>query len=63
LTGLLGRDVQGLAATPPLAATAAPMFRAADDDAEIPAGALPMSLVAKPEPDEVDRLFGVGQSH
>jgi hypothetical protein len=62
LTGLLGRDAKGLAAVPPFAPSAAPMFRAADYDAEVPAGALTMSLGARPERDEVDRLFGVWQS-
>ena len=58
LSGLLGRDVRGLAAMPPPALAAAPLFREANFlDEDLP---LADTLDAvMPEPDEVDRLFGV----
>ena len=59
LTRLLGDDARGLAAMRPAAPAAAPMFRAADFDAE----RVEVSRSRKPaetQPDEVDRLFGVG---
>lgn len=61
LTGLLGRDAKGLAATPLPTPAAAPMFRAADYDANL-IEAVALSGRAEAEPDEVDRLFGVGSS-
>ena len=61
LSGLLGRDARGLAGSLPTAMSAPTMYREANFDAEIPAHALTMSLLVRPrpEPDEVDRLFGV----
>jgi len=58
LAGLLGRDVRGLAAPPPPALAAAPMFREAnflDEDRPLET----LAAVEQFEPDEVDRLFGV----
>jgi len=61
LTGLLDRDARGLAALPPPAPMAAPMYRQADfarlaSDENLMRAE---SAVTAPQPDEVDRLFGV----
>lgn len=61
LSGLLGRDALALAAVPPVAPQAAAMYRAANVDHDIPLEAVSLSE-NEPEPDEVDRLFGVTPS-
>ncbi len=61
LSGLLGRDARGLAAIRAQPLAAAPMFR----EATIVGQELPLedfSQRSAPEPDEVDRLFGVDPS-
>lgn len=71
LADLLGRDAKGLAIVPPPVPAAAPMFRVADAGTSlfdmvplaVPAGrSEPAGPMARDEPDEVDRLFGVGPS-
>lgn len=66
LTGLLGRDARGLGALPPFAAAAPAMYREADFESDLVYAslAIPSSSVEEPapEPDEVDRLFGVMSS-
>lgn len=59
LTGLLGRDARGLAASPPPAPMAAPMYRMADFAADVPGAGSALRDAVPVEPDEVDRLFGV----
>ena len=61
LTGLLGRDARALVSVPPAAPQAAAMFRAANVDHDSPFEAPTLSK-NDPEPDEVDRLFGVEPS-
>jgi len=61
LAGLLGRDVRGLAGVSPTAISAPAMYRAADFDAVL-LDAITVPSLARPEPDEVDRLFGVASS-
>ena len=71
LADLLGREARGLAAVPPQAPAAAPMFRVADHDTSL-FGMVslsapversgPAAARAPAEPDEVDRLFGVTPS-
>ena len=59
LAGLLGRDVRGLAGRPLPAPAVAPMFREANFvDEDLPLAG--RAAAEPPEPDEVDRLFGVG---
>lgn len=66
LADLLGRDPRGLAGMLPPAPALAPMYRKADysapllERASLSAG--PDDAPAAPEPDEVDRLFGVDPS-
>lgn len=59
LGGLLGRDARGLVALRPVAPAAAAMFRAADFAADLSDDVFTISLAARAERDEVDRLFGV----
>jgi hypothetical protein len=61
LAGLLGRDARGLAGVSPTAISAPAMFRAADFDAVL-SDSIALPSLAKAEPDEVDRLFGVTSS-
>jgi len=64
LAGLLGRDAKGLAGVQPTAVSAPAMYRDADYATDLHEDAFAMSLLARPapEPDEVDRLFGVTSS-
>ena len=62
LAGLLGRDARGLAGVQPTAVSAPAMYRDADHATDLPESAFATSLADKPEPDEVDRLFGVTPS-
>ena len=62
LTGLLGRDARRLAVFQPAAPAAQAMYRAVTADYDMPMGAAaPAAKVQadEPEPDEVDRLFGI----
>ena len=61
LAGLLGRDAKGLAGVQPTAISAPAMYRAADVVADL-LDTILMAAPAAPEPDEVDRLFGVTSS-
>ena len=59
LSKLLGRDARRLAAFQPPAPAAEAMFRVASVDYDRPSIDYAPAAKAAPEPDEVDRLFGV----